>query len=200
MSLSPHSITKLLAFLSYIGYFKDSTQHWSILMLWELLKYLWKYDFEAVFAQYCEYLKLLLLKCLVLCKFQLNRDICLHVCAVKKCLCVHVCGLSHRQSCSTEHSLWALKCCRFLRHTLESRHWMYNECCWLLCALPSLASHGLTWFTAKQYFTFPGKMVSCRHYSAAVTHYQIGSSGDTRLGPAQWGNEIDIHLKHPWIL
>lgn len=137
----------------------------------------------------------------MLCKFQLNKNsICLHVCTMKKCLCVHVWEPSDEQSCSPELTLGALKRCGFLRHTLESVPWMCNAGCWLLRALLNLAFHGLRWFAAEQYFSCPEEMVSCRHDSAAVTHHQISSSGDARLGSAQWGKEIDIHPKHPWIL
>lgn len=161
LSLSPHSLTQLLAFLSYIGYFKDSPQHRSILMLWELLKYVCKYDFEAVFAQYCEYLKLLLLKCLVLCKFQLNKDICLHVCAVKKCLCVHVCGPSHGQSCSLE-----------VLQISASHSWEQAlNVQWVLLVTLCFAEFGLSGVNTvyrKAVFSLPGKMVSCRHYKVQL--------------------------------
>lgn len=157
LSLSPHSITKLLAFLSHIEYFKDSRQHWSILMLRKLLKYLWKYDFEAVFAQYCEYLKLLLLKCLVLCKFQLNKDIlftCMCSDEVPVCACMWTFRQAELQPRAYTVSLEVLQ-------ISASHSWEQAlNVQWVLLVTLCFAEFGLSWVNMvyrKAVFSLPGE-------------------------------------------
>lgn len=93
--LGPHSIIKLFAFLLYIGYFKDSTQHWSILMLCELVKYFKKCDLWIVFAQYCIYLKFLLLKRFCYVSFILIKAAFVYMYAQWRSACACMCKNLH---------------------------------------------------------------------------------------------------------
>lgn len=159
-------------------YFKDSSQYWSVQMAVWTSKIFSKICFRGSVCTtlYTSEIAALKTVCFMFYDFQLKKKTASVSMFVRlfPCTCVRVYDPADRQSWGTKLTLWALKCCSFLCHTLEIVHWIDNVRRWLVTSgcWAWLACQGLKWFTAKQYFTCLEEMVSCGHCSAAVTHFK----------------------------
>jgi hypothetical protein len=114
------------------------------------------------------------------------------------CMCVRVCDPADRHSCGTKLSLWALKGCSFLCHTL----WSCTE--WIMCAagwLHRVAGFGLSrvkMVSCQAVFYWPGGdgvlrtlLCSC----GALSNTQLRRHRSRIRSVRKW---IHLHPKHSW--